>query len=308
MNTLVDATARSRPALPDALLAWFFVVVWGTGFIATKTGIAYAAPFTFLTLRFCIGLLCLIPVLVWIKPRWPESPRVWAHVVIAGLLMHAIHLSGSHYGQYEGLSAGVVAIILAAQPLLTAMIAALLLREEPTYRQWIGIVVGLFGVALVVWHKIDIQAMNRASLTAVSVALFALTVGTLYQRRYLPTADLWSSSFIQFAVSLLVLAPLAYSVEGAKIVWSWQLLAATLFLVIFASILGVSALHMLMRRGEATRVSSILYLPPVFAVAAEWSVYGVIPTATTMAGVAVVSVGVWLANAPATAPQTESRR
>ena len=294
MSAAFGADQR-HPWLSDSLLAWYFVFVWGVGFIASKTGLQYAAPFTFLALRFCAGIVVLIPLLVWLKPRWPATPTIWMHVVIAGLLMHAIHLSGSHYSQYEGLSAGVVAIILAAQPLLTGVIAAALLGERPTTRQWLGIAVGLAGVLLVVWHKIDIQAMNGRSLTALVVALLALTIGTLYQRRYLREVNLFSAALIQFIASLLLIAPLAYAVEGAKVVWAWQFIVAILFLVVFASILAVSALHILMRHGEATRVSSILYLPPVFAVAAEWLVYQVVPTPITFVGITIVCLGVWLA-------------
>jgi drug/metabolite transporter (DMT)-like permease len=289
----------SRIPVPsnDKLLAWFFVSVWGSGFIATKSGLQYAAPFTFLTLRFCLAIVCLLPVLLWLRPIWPNTKRAWGHVIVAGLLMHAIHLSGSHYGQYEGLAAGVVAIILAAQPLLTAMIAALVLKEAASGRQWLGIGIGLIGVLLVVWHKLDIHAMNGKSLMAVFVALIALTVGTLYQRRFLPDTDLWSAAFIQFVASLLLLAPLAIIVESAKVEWAWQLFAAMLFLVVLASILGVSALHILMRHGQATRVSSILYLPPIVAVAAEWLVYRIIPTPLTFVGMVIVCAGVWLAQA-----------
>lgn len=289
----------SRIPVPsnDKLLAWFFVSVWGSGFIATKSGLQYAAPFTFLTLRFCLAIVCLLPVLLWLRPIWPNTKRAWGHVIVAGLLMHAIHLSGSHYGQYEGLAAGVVAIILAAQPLLTAMIAALMLKEAASGRQWLGIGIGLIGVLLVVWHKLDIHAMNGKSLMAVLVALIALTVGTLYQRRFLPDTDLWSAAFIQFVASLLLLAPLAIIVESAKVEWAWQLFAAMLFLVVLASILGVSALHILMRHGQATRVSSILYLPPIVAVAAEWLVYRIIPTPLTFVGMVIVCAGVWLAQA-----------
>ncbi len=289
------STLRVGPVLSDAFLAWYFVIVWGSGFIATKTGLQYAAPFTFLSMRFAIGIVCLMPLLLWLKPRWPTTKMVWLHVVIAGLLMHAIHLSGSHYGQYTGLSAGVVAIVLAVQPLLTAMAAAWLLGESPSSRQWLGIGLGLAGVALVVWHKIDIDAMSSASLTALGIALLALTAGTLYQRRFLKDVDLFSAALIQFIASLLVLAPLSVAIEGAQVVWSWPLIAAMLFLVVFASILAVSALHTLMRHGEATRVSSILYLPPVVAVACEWLFYRVVPTGITFIGFAIVCLGVWLA-------------
>jgi drug/metabolite transporter (DMT)-like permease len=290
--------ARAHPAFSDSLLAWYFVIVWGSGFIATKAGIQYAAPFTFLTLRFALGLILLAPILLYVKPSWPQTRLAWMHVIVAGLLVHAIHLSGSHYGQYLGISAGVVAIILASQPLLTALAAALFMKETPSRRQWLGIAIGLLGVALVVWHKIDIAAINAASLTAVMIALFTLTGGTLYQRRYCRDTDLRSASFIQFAASLLLLAPLSYAVEGARVDWSWTLLGAIAFLVMFASILAVSALHTLMRHGEATRVASMLYLPPIFAVGMEWLFYGIAPTGITFIGIAITSAGVALVASP----------
>ena len=276
----------------DGLLAWYFVIVWGSGFIATKIGIQYAAPFTFLSLRFAFGLLCLIPLVLWLKPPWPRTRREWLHIVVAGLLMHAIHLSGSHYAQYLGMSAGIAAVILALQPLATAMIAIVWFGERPVRRQWIGIALGLAGVALIVWHKIDIRAVTAGSLIAVVTGLASLTAGTLYQRRYCPTVDLRSGALIQFAASLVVLVPFAFAIEGAKVTWSWPLLGSIAFLVVLASILGVNALHTLMRRGEATRVTSMMYLPPIFAVAMEYLVFDVVPSAISIAGIIITCLGV----------------
>ena len=278
----------------DALLAWYFVVIWGSGFIATKIGIQYAAPFTFLSLRFAFGLACLIPLVLWLKPAWPKTSREWVHIIIAGLLMHAIHLSGSHYAQYLGMSAGIAAVILALQPVATALIARGV-GERVTPLQWLGITLGFAGVALIVWHKIDVHAVTAGSLIAVLTGLVALTAGTLYQRKFCPTVDLRSGALIQFAVSFAVLLPFSIVFEGAKVLWSWPLLGAIFFLVVFASILAVNALHTLMRHGEATRVTSMLYLPPIFAVAMEYFVFGVVPTAIAFIGIVVTSVGVALA-------------
>ncbi len=283
-----------KQPLNDALLAWYFVVVWGSGFIATKIGIQYAAPFTFLSLRFALGILCLIPLVLWLKPAWPRTSQEWMHIVVAGLLMHAIHLSGSHYAQYLGMSAGIAAVILALQPLATAFIARGS-GDRVTRRQWLGIGLGFAGVALIVWHKIDIRAVSVGSLIAVLTALASLTVGTLYQRKFCPTVDLRSGALIQFVFSLAVVVPLSFVVENAQIQWAWPLLGAIAFLVIGASILAVNALHTLMRRGEATRVTSMLYLPPIFAVAMEYLVFGVIPTLMSVVGIAVTSIGVALA-------------
>ena len=293
-----------RNASGDALLAWYFVVIWGSGFIATKIGIQYAAPFTFLSLRFAFGIMCLVPLALWLNPTWPQTPRDWLHIIIAGLLMHAIHLSGSHYAQYLGMSAGVVAVILALQPLATAFIARGT-GERVTPLQWFGIALGFAGVALIVWHKLDVHAVSVGSLIAVLTGLASLTAGTLYQRKFCPTVDLRSGALIQFAASFIVLLPFSIAFEGAKVQWSWQLIGAIFFLVIFASILAVNALHILMRHNEATRVTSMLYLPPVFAVAMEYLVFGVVPTAISFVGIVVTSIGVALAMRRA---QTHERR
>lgn len=286
----------------DAMLAWYFVSVWGSGFIATKIGLQHAPPFTFLALRFAFGLCCLIPIVLIMRPRLPATRVEFGHVVVAGLLMHAVHLGGSHYTQYLGMSAGITALLLSAQPVLTALIAARWMGESLARRQWLGIMVGLAGVALVVWHKVDIREATVGSLIAVSVSLAGVTAGTLYQRTFCPLVDLRSAALIQFAANVAVLVPLAWAVEDMQVHWSWSLAGAILFLVIGASILAVSALHTLMRRGQATRVTSLIYLTPIFAVVLELWMFGVMPTGLSIAGIVVTCSGValvaWRAPAP----------
>jgi drug/metabolite transporter (DMT)-like permease len=285
----------SKQSWFSAALAWYFVTVWGSGFIATKIGLQYAPPFTFLTLRFLFGLACLVPILLITQPRFPGSRTELGHVVIAGLLMHAIHLGGSHYTQYLGMSAGITALILSAQPLITALVAARWMRERLALRQWAGVVIGLAGVALIVWHKVDVREATAGSLVAVTIALAGVTAGTLYQRVYCPLVDLRSATFIQFVVTVAALAPLAWLVEGFAVTWAWPMLGSIAFLVIGASMLAVSALHTLMRRGQATRVTSLLYLTPIFAVVLELATFGVMPSALSLAGIAVTCGGVALA-------------
>jgi drug/metabolite transporter (DMT)-like permease len=278
----------------ESLLAWYFVSVWGSGFVATKIGLQHAAPFTFLALRFAFGLCCLVAIVLIVRPRMPSSRAEFGHVVIAGLLMHAVHLGGSHYTQYLGMSAGITAVLLSAQPLLTALIAVRWMGERLVQRQWLGILLGLAGVALVVWHKIDIREATLGSLIAVGVALIGVTAGTLYQRRFCPLVDLRSAALVQFAANLVVLVPLAWAVEDMQIHWSWPLAGSILFLVIGASILAVNALHTLMRRGQAARVASLIYLTPIFAVVLELAMFGVMPTGLSIVGIAVTCLGVAL--------------
>ncbi len=276
----------------NALLAWYFVAVWGSGYIATKIGLQYAPPFTFLTLRFGLGLACLAPIVLLWPPRWPATRAELGHLVVAGLLMHAVQLGASHYAQYLGMSAGVTALVISTQPLLTAIVASRWMRTRLAPGQWAGVFVGLAGVVLVVWHKIDIHEVTAGSLIATLIAVSGVTAATLYQRTFSPHADLKAAAVIQFAATALVLAPLAVGVEGFAVHWSWALLGAIAFLVVFASFLAVSALHILMRHGEATRVSSMMYLPPIFAVALEFAVFGVWPGGVALAGIAVTCAGV----------------
>ncbi len=278
----------------DTALAWYFVSVWGSGFLASKTALLYAPPFTMLTLRYALGVACMVPVLLVTRPAWPASRREFAHVVVAGLLMHAIHLSGSHYSQYLGLSAGITALIMALQTLATAVIAWRWMGERLSRTQWAGVVAGLAGVTLVVWHKIDVQELPLGSLVALGFGLTAITAGTLYQKTFCPKTDLKAGAFIQFAASCLALAPMAWFIEGAQIDWAWQFFAALAFLVILASILATNALNILMRHGEATRVTSLIYLTPIIAVALEYPMFGVVPSAMSIAGIVVTCAGVYM--------------
>ena len=146
------------------LLAWYFVAVWGAGYVATKIGLQYAPPFTFLTLRFAFGILCLLPMVLFLHIQWPKNFSEFKHLAIAGLLMHAVQLGGSHYAQYLGMSAGVAALIISSQPLFTAFLASRFLNERLRPRQWLGVAIGLLGVGMVVWHKVDVHEVTGANL------------------------------------------------------------------------------------------------------------------------------------------------
>ena len=289
----------------DAFLAWYFVTVWGAGYLATKIGLQYAPPFTFLTLRFAFGIACMLPIVLLLRPRWPATRIELGHVIAAGLLMHAVNLGGSHYTQYLGVSAGITAVLLSVQPLLTAIFASRWMGEQLSARQWVGVALGLVGVTLVVWHKIEVREMMLVSLLAVVISLLGVTAGTLYQRVFCPWADLRTAALVQFIASALAVAPLAWVIEGFKVVWAWALLGAIAFLVIGASILAVSALHTLMRRGAATRVTSIIYLTPILVVVLEFVLFRVVPTALSIVGIAITCLGVALVAWARDPPQPE---
>lgn len=292
----LSSTSLPPPHKPwtHALLAWYFVAVWGSGFIATKIALQHAAPLTFLSIRFAFGIVCLIPFVWLTRPLWPASRTELAHVVMAGLLMHAVHLGGSHYTQYLGLSAGITAVLLCIQPLITALIAVRWMNEKLASLQWLGIAAGLAGVTLIVWHKIDMREASIGSLIAVTISLIGVTAGSLYQRTFCPRVDLRAAALVQFVAVFIVLAPMALAFEDNTVRWSWALVGALLYLVIFASLLGVSAWHYLLRHGAATRVTSLIYFTPVFAIVPEFLWFGITPSAISWAGIMMTCAGVAL--------------
>lgn len=300
MSVISDSpvTRSANPGRPAPLspsvrwsLSAYFVTVWGGGFVATRVALEYAAPFTYLGVRYTLAFLVALAAFGW-RARWPTTRIQWGHVAVAGLLSHGAYLGGSYYAQNWGLSAGVTALILALQPLATALVVSRWFGVKLSSMQMIGVAVGLAGVALVVAHRVDAEALSGASLLAVGWALACVTAGTLYQRQFCHDVDLRSAVCIHFAATALLMLPLGAAVEGFAIQWVPAIGWTLLYHVVPASIGAYSILHLLLRRGEATGVTSLLYLTPPVAAIGEWAIYGVAPSGVMWLGMAVACVGV----------------
>ena len=284
---------RERPLSPPALvaLAGYFVTIWGAGFVASRIALQYAAPFTYIGVRYAIAFAVAM-LAFGLRASWPKTRSQWGHVAVAGLLGHAGYLGGSHYAQSWGLSAGVTALVLALQPLVTAVIVSRWLHERLSVLQQVGVSVGLAGVVLVVAQRVDGGGVSAASLAAVAWALACVTAGTLYQRQFCADSDLRSAVCIHFAATAIVMLPLGFAVEGFEITWNRQIAASLAYHVVLASIGAYSIFHLLLRRGQATGVTSLLYLTPPVAALSEWAVFGVAPTMVMWAGMAIACIGV----------------
>ena len=288
-----DARTATKPLDP----AWrwglgtYFVTIWGSGFVASRYALQYASPFTYIAVRYSIALAVAV-VLFGLRARWPTRAADWGHAAVAGVLTHAAYLGGSHYAQRWGLSAGVTALVLALQPLATAALVASLFGERLGRLQIAGIAVGLGGVGLVVADRVDGAALTPASVAAVLWALASVTAGTLYQRHRCAGIDLRAATCIHLGATAAVMLPMAFAFEGFAIHWNAGLAGTLVFHVLFASIGAFSVLHFLLRRGEATGVTSLLYLTPPVAALCEWAVFGVPPSAVMWAGMVVACLGV----------------
>jgi drug/metabolite transporter (DMT)-like permease len=272
------------------------VVIWSTGFVVAKFGLPYAPPLTFLLLRFAGVLALLLPMVLLMRAPWPVGRT--GHIALAGVLVQAGYLAGVWASIKLGMPAGLSALIVGLQPVLTAF-AAPLVGESVQRRQWLGLVFGLCGVGLVVANKISLIGLSWQSIALCVMALLSITVGTLYQKRFCPSFDLRSGTLIQFAASFIVLLPFAVAFEHLSpaletVQWTPRFIGALLWAVIALSIGAIFLLFALIRRSAATEVTSLLYLTPPTTALMAWVMFGEAFSATGMAGMALAVIGVAL--------------
>ena len=290
----------SSPAHPASSSSWlspvplFFVFLWSTGFIVAKLGLPYAPPLTFLILR-CLGALAvLLPMVLLSRAPWPRGRIL--HVAVAGLLLQAGYLGGVWAAIKLGMPAGLTALIVGMQPILTAACAPLI-GERVRPRQWLGLMLGLSGVALVVYAKLHLAGLSAAGILLCVFALVCITAGTMYQKRWCPSFDLRTGTVIQFGATVVVLLPLAILLEDlnpafSSVSWSRDFIVAWLWSIFALSIGAIFLLFTLIRRSQATEVTSLLYLTPPTTAIMAWLLFGEAFSPLALAGMAVAVLGV----------------
>lgn len=275
-----------------------FVVLWSTGFIGARLGLPHAEPLTFLSLRYALAAGLLVMVSLAVRAPWPRGWKEVGHFAVAGLLVHGIYLGGVFVGISLGVEVGVSALIVGLQPLLTAAFAGALLGERVNARQWLGLALGLLGVSLVLAGKVGQAPANMLGSIARVAALFGITAGTLYQKRFCEGMDLRTGSVVQFVAAGLATAPLAFWLEDMRVDWNVEFVFALLWLVLALSLGAVSLLYVLIRRGAASRVASLFFLVPPCTALIAWPLFGETLGPVALAGMALTAIGVALATLP----------
>jgi drug/metabolite transporter (DMT)-like permease len=279
-----------------------FVLIWSTGFVVARYGMPHAPPMSFLAMRYALSVACFLVWIALTNARWPTSRAQWLHLAASGILMHACYLGGVWAAVKAGIGAGTVALVVGLQPLLTAVWLSLRpgrgLQAGVTSRQWLGLALGLGGLVLVVWRKLGVGEVTAWNFTLALLALTAITAGTLYQKRHLQATDVRTANTVQLLAALAVTAPLAL-LERESITWHPQLIGALAWSVLVLTLGGSSLLYLLIQRGAATRVTSLMYLVPPCTAVLAWWLFDEALTATTMAGIALTVSGVALVLRPA---------
>lgn len=249
-----------------------FVLLWSTGFIGAKYGLPYAEPYTLLFLRFVLTLALLVALIAHFKPAPPADWRQRLHLMVSGSLIHGAYLGGVFTAIKAGMPAGLCALIVGLQPLLTTISAPLLLGERVTRLQWLGVVLGLFGLSLIFASGGSLAApISRHAASAAVIALLGITAGTLYQKKFCGHNEILSSAFYQYLSTVVIFGLGAWLFESRDIQLTHQLVFAIFWLAIVLSIGAILLLNHLIKHGEIHKVSSLFYLvPAVTAVEAAW--------------------------------------
>jgi drug/metabolite transporter (DMT)-like permease len=277
---------------------WIFVLLWSTGFIGARFGLPYIEPFTFLLIRFLIATALLAAIVVVLRAPWPRRRADAGHAAVVGLLLHGGYLGGVFFAIDRGMPAGLSALIVSLQPVLTAIVAPALLGERVGGRQWLGLGLGFLGVALVVSEKLFLTrataAVSAAALTAATVALFSTTAGTLYQKRFGANIPLLSGASIQYLAAAGLMFIPAFGFETREVQWTPQLFFAMGWLVIVLSLGAILLLMLLIRERSAARVTSLFYLVPPATAIEAYLLFGESFGLVALSGLAVATLGVAL--------------
>jgi len=287
--------AHKREKLAIYAAPALFVVLWASGFVGAKFGMPYVEPLTFLTIRMIavVALLAILAVLT--RPTWPDMSGM-RHSIVAGLLVHGVYLGGVFISIDRRLPAGLSALIVSLQPVLTSTIANRYLGERVVARQWVGLALGIAGVYFVVADKTVAGEATALGWAAAVCALIGITIGTLYQKRFGGGIDWRAALIIQYAAAGALFALGSTLFESQKIDWTIELIAALAWLVLVLSLGAVWLLYFLIRRSAATRVTSLFYLTPAVTALMAWLMFGERLGVLALIGMGVCVTGVFLVN------------
>jgi drug/metabolite transporter (DMT)-like permease len=289
MNDTKSLTALSAFAVPA------FVVIWASGYIVAKLAANDAEALTFLLYRY-LGVTALMGALAIIaRAPWPSGRDAW-HIALAGVLIQAAYLGGVWVAIRMGMSAGLAALIVNLQPVLTACFAAWA-GEGISRRQVLGIAIGFIGVVIVLAAKILNTSLTNFAWVPFLLCVFALfanTIGVIYQKRHVPQFDLRTGQVIQFAASALVTLPFIFAFETFSVVWSRDVWIAMFWSVFILSGVGISLMFYLLRSGSAMRVTSTMYIVPGLTALMAWFIFNETLTWNVIVGMVVTLFGVYL--------------
>lgn len=295
----VSARSVAEPSSVEATVLRvapvIFLLFWSGGFSAGKIGVAYTGPMTFLVVRYGIVLLVLAPLLQWKRPPLPPNRVQWIHLAVVGVLIQGFYFALSYVALSSDISSAAVAMIVALQPILVALVAPRLAGEDVSRRTWIGLGMGLLGTALVITARARVEAISTVGVLAACGALGCITVGTMYEKRFGVGHHPITANVVQYAAGLGVALPFALLREDLHVQWTVPFVIALAYLIIGNSLIAMTLLLLMIRHGEVSRVSALFFLVPPLAAVIGWLLLGEAMPPLAWVGLVLAAAGVAVA-------------
>lgn len=299
-----DGRSRTPDGGPPRRPVWLtlaplvFLLLWSGGYSAVKISQPYVEPLFLLVLRYAIVLAVLVPAWAVMRPRLPATAAQWTHLAVVGLLIQGLYFGGTNLAVYLGASAAGLALVLAMQPLLMALAAPAIAGEVVGPRVWVGLLLGLAGSAVAILAKSSIGEATVPGILVAAASLVFITVGTLYDKRFGSPQHPIVANAVQCGVGLLLALPLAVRFESLEVHWTRDLAAGLAYLALANSIVAMTLLLAMVRRGAAGRATALMFLVPPTSAAIAMLILGEPMPQATWLGMALAAAGVLLVRRP----------
>lgn len=272
-----------------------FLALWSGGYATAKLGLQYAEPLTFLAIRFASVVAIMVVLFAVLRPPLPATRAEWGHLAIVGFLLQTVYFGLSYLGFAAGIAAGTLALIMSLQPVLVGLIAPSWTGETISSPRYFGLGLGLVGVAIVIASRSQVETPSFFGFCCAFLALCGITGGSLWEKRFRVSHHPVVSNLVGYSVGLVGILPLVFLFETREVQWNGEFIAALAYLVIGNSVIAVGLLLAMIRAGEVSRISALLYLVPPIAALIAWLLLGEVMPLLAWLGMAITAVGVFLA-------------
>jgi drug/metabolite transporter (DMT)-like permease len=272
-----------------------FLVLWAGGYVVAKIGLQFTSPMMLLSMRFACVVAIMAVMFIVIRPPLPKTKADWGHLAFVGFLVQTVYFGIAYLAFANGVAAGTAAVIMALQPILVALIAPRWNGEQVSWRQWGGLIIALAGAIAVIMSRLEIGPPPLLGFLYALIALFGITFATLWEKRFGLSHHPVTANLIGYAAGLIGLLPLLLLQGIEPVNWTWTFAAAFAYLVMGNSVIAVGLLLAMIRVGEVSKVSAMLFLVPPLTALMAWFILGEIMPPVAWAGIAVAGLGVWLA-------------
>lgn len=280
--------------IKKSILPFLFILLYGSGFVFTKFGLENASPMAFLAIRFFIAFWILLLIAIIFKSPWPKSTREFVNIAIAGSLTVGTFSIGVYLSIYHGITPSLSALVIALQPIVVTLLAWKFLNEQKNNRILLGFILGFIGVFFVIGNKVDNVELSIGILYSF-IALFGLSIGNIYQKKFCLNMNLFSGGAIQTLASTILVLPFLYN-EEIKVIWNADFIIALLYMSVGVSIGALSLLYIMIKKADVSKVSSIFYLVPLSAVFISYILFDVQIDLITILGIIIVLFAIVLIN------------